>query len=253
MNNLKLVLILTFLFSCQLAFGQSKSDSLHKNTYDSLRYSRMVDSMMNAYSKQNETYKKQMEKQNQNQRGLGNNFFGATIDLILGVGFSKTTFDVTRDTAGLSNPNTKTGPMIGANINLRLIGFSIGTGFNYSSKGFTTTNSNSYNASYINIPLMFAYTIDIKRVQIDLAAGPYIGILLSQDKTQMYELKNIDIGIAGTLQGSYFFNRFLGALLGVKYEQGGLNNMLKTGAANNYVSSIKTTNWFIYTGMKFIL
>jgi hypothetical protein len=253
MKNFKSLLILVVLFSTQMIFSQQKTDSLHMNHRDSSNYSKMIDSMMNAYSKQNEAYKKQMEKQKENQRGLGNSLFGLTIDLILGVGFSKTTFDVNKDTAGLSNPNTVTGPMIGANINLRLVGFAIGTGFNYSSKGFTTTNSNSYNANYINIPLLFTFNFDIKKVGIELTAGPYVGILLSHDKTQLYELKNIDIGILASVQGTYFFNRFLGTLLGVKYEQGGLNNSLKTGSNNSYVSSIKTTNWFIYSGIKFVL
>ena len=88
---------------------------------------------------------------------------------------------------------------------------------------------------------------------MDLAAGPYVGILLSQDNNQNFALKNIDLGITGRLQGSYFFNRFMGTLLGVKYEQGGLNNLLQSNAANSNISSIKTTNWFIYTGLKFVL
>jgi hypothetical protein len=66
-------------------------------------------------------------------------------------------------------------------------------------------------------------------------------------------MKNIDLGITAAMQGSYFFNQYLGVLLGVKYEQGGLNNLLKTTGNNNYINSIKTTNWFIYSGMKFNL
>ena len=101
---------------------------------------------------------------------------------------------------------------------------------------------------------MFAFNFDIKRVRIDLAAGPYIGILLSSDANSQYTMKNLDLGIVANVQGTYFFNRFLGTLLGVKYEQGGLNNLLQnTPGSNNNVTSIKTTNWFIYTGIKFIL
>jgi hypothetical protein len=86
-----------------------------------------------------------------------------------------------------------------------------------------------------------------------MLAGPYIGILLSQEKSEYYTLSNIDLGIVGTLQGSYFFNRFMGALLGVKYEHGGLNNLISSDVQNGYVSSVKSRNWFIYTGMKFVL
>ena len=232
--------------------AQTKSDTLYKSAYDTSKISKMRDSVMNSYQKQYGEYQRKLNEQKSNQRGLGNGLFGVTIDLILGAGFSKTTFDVNRDTSGLSNTGSKTGPMIGANINLRLLGFSLSTGFNYSSKGFTTA-SNSYSANYFNIPLMFAFNFNIKRVEIDVAAGPYIGILLSQDQTQNYALKNIDLGINGMLQGSYFFNKFLGALLGVKYEQGGLNNLIQSNATNGYINSIKTTNWFIYSGVKFVL
>lgn len=173
--------------------------------------------------------------------------------MIFGVGISNTSFELNKDTAGLSNTNSKTGPSLGVNINLRLAGFSFGTGFNYSSKGFTSSNSSSYSANYFNIPLMFAFNFNISKVEINLSAGPYVGILLSQSGSQYYQMKNIDIGIAGSIQGNYFFNKYIGMLLGVKYEQGGLNNLLKSSGVNNYVSSIKTQNWFIYTGVKFAL
>ena len=235
-----------------LLLAQTKSDTLYKSAYDTSKISKMRDSVMNSYQKQYGDYQKKLNEQKSNQRGLGNGLFGVSIDLIVGAGFSKTNFDVNRDTSGLSNTGSKTGPMIGANINLRLLGFSLSTGFNYSSKGFTTT-SNSYSANYFNIPLMFAFNFNVSKVQVDLAAGPYLGILLSQDQPQNYALKNIDLGITGTLQGSYFFNKFLGALLGVKYEQGGLNNLIQNNAAGGYINSIKTTNWFIYSGVKFVL
>jgi hypothetical protein len=194
------------------------------------------------------------EKQNSSQRGLGSSFFGLNLDVIFGLGFSNTEFDVNGDTTGLSNSNSKTGPMVGVDVSFNLLGFALSTGFNYSSKGFSTGGSQQVNANYINIPLMFAFNFDVgSKVQVDLAAGPYVGILLSQEKNQYYALKNIDLGIAGTLQGTYFFNRFLGTMLGVKYEHGGLINQIDTDIPNNYVSSVKTRNWFIYTGIKFVL
>jgi hypothetical protein len=217
----------------------------------------MRDSLMKIYSRQQKEqqreYDKMMKKQESKKRGLGSNFFGATIDVIFGVGISNTTFDVTKDTAGLGNTNSKTGPMVGANVNFNLLGMSLSTGFNYSSKGFTTGSSESHSANYINIPLMFAFQFDISKVEVDLAAGPYVGILLSDDKSQYYQMKSIDLGITGTLQGSYFFSRFVGALVGVKYEHGGLNNLLESNGMSNYVSGMKTRNWFIYSGIKFVL
>lgn len=253
MKTVQLTLILFLFAAYGTIFSQSKSDSLNQKHADTLNnYSKMMDSLMNVYTKQYNEMSHQSNKNN-HQKGAGNSLFGVTIDLILGAGFSKTSFDMSKDTTGLNNTNSKTGPMIGANVNIRLLGFAFGTGINYSSKGFTTNNSNSFNANYMNIPLMFTYNLDISKAEISLSAGPYAGILLSQGSSQYYSLKSIDIGIAGSIQGSYSINNYLGVLLGVKYEQDGLNNLLKTSPVNNYISSIKTTNWFIYSGIKFTL
>ena len=246
------VLLLAIIFNTAQLCAQN--DSLHKSYSDTVNYSKMQDSLMKIYSQQSKDYEKMMNKQQSKQRGLGSSLFGLTLDIIFGVGISNTQFDVNGDTTGLSNTNSKTGPMIGLNVNFNLLGIALGTGFNYSSKGFSTGGSGQESANYINIPLMFAFNFDVgKKVQVDLAAGPYIGILLSQEKNQYYQLSNIDLGIAATVQGNYFFNRFLGALLGVKYEHGGLNDMIEKSSANSYVSSVKARNWFIYSGIKFIL
>ena len=251
MNFIKFLSMLLIIFFINTTFSQN-NDKSGKNSQDSLGYSKMIDSMMNSYQKTQKKQQDEYTKKNNRNRG-GNNLFGVNIDVILGMSFSNTTFDMNRDTAGLSNTSPKTGPTIGANVNFRIFGFSLGTGFAYSSKGFKTGNSNSVNANYFNIPLLFSYNFDIKSVEIDVNAGPYLGILLSQDNSSVYQMKNIDLGITAAMQGSYFFNQYLGVLLGVKYEQGGLNNLLKTTGNNNYINSIKTTNWFVYTGMKFNL
>lgn len=245
------------LFVCTLPV-KAQSDSLHKIYTDTAGYTKINDSLMKVYSQQQKDYekmiKKQQSKQESNQRGLGSSFFGLNIDVIFGVGVSNTQFVVNGDTTGLSNANSKTGPMIGVNVNFNLLGLALGTGFNYSSKGFSTGGSQQGSANYINIPLMFAFNFDVgKKIEVDLAAGPYVGILLSQEKNQYYQLSNIDLGIVATVQGNYFFNKFFGALLGVKYEHGGLNDMIDKGSANNYVSSVKARNWFIYSGIKFVL
>ncbi len=234
---------------------RAQDDSLHKSYGDTVNYSKMQDSLMKIYSQQSKDYGRMMNNQQNKQRGLGSSLFGLTLDIIFGAGISNTQFDVNGDTTGLSNANSKTGPMVGVNVNFNLLGFVLGTGFNYSSKGFSTGGSGQESANYINIPLMFAFNFDAgKKVQVDLAAGPYVGILLSQEKNQYYRLSNIDLGIVAAIQGNYFFNRFMGALLGVKYEHGGLNNLLEqNNSTGNYVSSVKARNWFIYSGIKFVL
>lgn len=249
MKNIKLLAVVLVLLAIHTVSSQPKRDSLKTIRFDST-YNSKMDSVMKSYSKQMDEYKKQTES---NKRGLGSNFFGVNVDVIFGVGISNTNFEMNTDTAGLSATSSKTGPNLGVNVNIMLAGFSFSTGFNYSSKGFTSNNSNVYSANYFNIPLMFAFNFNISKVEIDLSVGPYIGILLSQDQSQYYKMKNIDIGAAGSLQGNYFFNRFMGVLLGVKYEQGGLNNLLQTNEDNGNVSSIKTKYWFIYTGLKFAL
>lgn len=248
-----ILLIILTLAVCTLSIS-AQSDSLHRTYSDTVDYAKMRDSLMKVYSKQQKDYEKMTKQNETKKRGLGSSFFGLNLDVIFGVGISNTQFDVNGDTTGLGNANSKTGPMLGVNVNFNLLGIALGTGFNYSSKGFSTGGSGQESANYINIPLMFAFGFDVgKKVQIDLAAGPYIGILLSQEKNQYYQLSNIDLGIVATVQGNYFFSRFFGALLGVKYEHGGLNDMIEKSSAGNYVSSVKARNWFIYSGIKFIL
>jgi hypothetical protein len=239
---------LAIVFAIQMPFSQQKNDSTDINYYNKMR-----DSLKNEYMKQYRETNKKMKEQEENKRGLGSSFFSLHLDIIFGVGFSNTEFDINNDTTGLSNAESKTGPVLGLNIGFNLMGIALGTGFNYSSKGFQSGSSTPYNANYLNIPLLFAFNFNISKVEIDLAAGPYVGILLSEDKNEYYALKNIDLGLTGSVQGTYFFNRFMGALLGVKYEHGGLNGLLEENGMNDYVSSVKTRNWFVYSGIKFIL
>jgi hypothetical protein len=247
MRYSKLITVLVVFFEIQALFGQQKNDSAD------IKYTKMRDSLMNVYTKQSKEMNKKKNDAEENKRGLGSSFFSANLDIIFGVGFSNTEFDINKDTAGLSNAVSKTGPILGVNIGFNLMGIALGTGFNFSSKGFQSGSSTPYNANYLNIPLLFAFNFNISKVEIDLAAGPYVGILLSQDKNQYYALNNIDIGLTGSVQGTYFFNRFMGAMLGIKYEHGGLNNLLEENGMNEYISSVKTRNWFVYSGMKFVL
>lgn len=248
MKSFKSVMILIVVLAMH---SSAQNNENGKNYRDTTGYAKMRDSLLNANTKEYESYKEAMNS-GENKKGLGSSFFRLNLDVIFGIGFANADLELNQDTSGLSNPNTKTGPMLGVNVNFNLMGFSLATGFNYSSKGFTT-NTNSYSANYFNIPLMFAFDFNISKVELNLAAGPYVGILLSQEKTENYALKNIDLGITASVQGNYFFNRFMGAVIGVKYERGGLNNLLESTGMNNNVTSVKTQNWFIYSGVKFVL
>jgi hypothetical protein len=73
--------------------------------------------------------------------------------------------------------------------------------------------------------------------------------LLSQDDSPIYKVKNFDFGLTGNLQGAYMFQKLLGVLLGFKYEYGGLNNL----GNNDAINSIRTSTFFIYSGIKFVL
>jgi Outer membrane protein beta-barrel domain len=249
-NSFITVLFLSSVSTVQL---NAQNDSLQKTYSDTANYSKMRDSLMKVYTQQNKEYEKMMKKQESKKRGLGSSLFGVNLDVIFGAGFSNTEFDVNGDTTGLSNATSKAGPMLGVNVNFNFVGFAFSTGFNYSSKGFSSGGPDQVNANYLNIPLMFAFNFDLGKVEMDIAAGPYVGILLSQEQSQYYTLKNIDLGITGNVQGSYFFNRFIGALIGVKYEHGGLNDMIDSQELNNYTSSVKSRNWYIYSGIKFVL
>jgi hypothetical protein len=139
MKYAKLFFIVLVLLAAN-AFSQPKNDSLYKYYNDS-NFAKTRDSLMKVYTQQNKEYEKMMKKEESKKKGLGSSFFGANLDVIFGVGISNTEFDVNGDTTGLSNANSKTGPMLGVNVNLNLLGFALSTGFNYSSKGFSSGSS----------------------------------------------------------------------------------------------------------------
>jgi hypothetical protein len=45
-------------------------------------------------------------------------------------------------------------------------------------------------------------------------------LLIFQDETNFYKIKNFDLGATGNLSGAYMFNIYVRALSGVKYEYG---------------------------------
>jgi len=194
-------------------------------------------------------YFKEVEKSR--KKGL----FNLNIDIQLGLGISNTIFDLNKNdstTAYVNNPGTKLGPNIGAILSVDFFGYGFTSGVQYSSKGFETATNKTTTLNYFNIPLLFYFDFKIDNVIIDGNIGPYFGLLLSQNDDSSvvpFKVKNFDLGLTGNIQGAYMFQKYLGALLGVKYEYGGLNNL----GSNEAIKSIKTSTFFIYSGIKFLL
>ena len=180
-----------------------------------------------------------------------NALFNLNLDVQIGLGISSVNYDLaTSDTSAnkLRNTTTKTGPSIGAVLSVDFLGYGFTTGIQYSNKGFETSSSKT-NLNYFNIPLLIYFGFEAGNIIIDGNLGPYFGLLLSQDKNEIIPVKNFDLGLTGNLQGAYMFNEYLGALLGVKYEYGGLNNL----GSNEKVKKITSSTFNIYSGIKFRL
>ncbi|MCX7878504.1 MAG: outer membrane beta-barrel protein [Ignavibacteria bacterium] len=177
--------------------------------------------------------------------------FNLDLNIQLGIGIANTDYELNKvdsNTNVLNNTSSKIGPSIGAVLSLDFLGYGFTSGFQYTNKGFET-NSGKTNLNYLNIPLLLYFGFDVGKIQIDGNLGPYFGLLLSQDKNDVIPVKNFDLGLTGNLQGAYMFNNYIGALLGVKYEYGGLNNLGK----NEKVNKINTSTFNIYSGIKFQL
>ncbi len=187
-----------------------------------------------------------MEKLKESRKG---NLVSLSIDILGGLGISNTSFEVTKvdsTTSNLSSTSSKIGPTFGANLSVNFFGMGFTTGFNYSSKGFETSNGTKQGLNYFNIPLLFYFNFEADKVRVDGNLGPYFGLLVSQDNSPAYSAKNFDFGLTGSIQGTYMFTKILGALLGLKYEYGGLNNL----GNNEKIKSIRTSTFNIYTGLK---
>jgi hypothetical protein len=182
------------------------------------------------------------------QKKKKNAIFNLSLDVQGGINISNTTFD-TQDSSVLKNTGSKVGGAFGATLSLDFIGFGFTTGFVFNSKGFTTSNNENLKSNYLNIPLLYYFDFDFNKVIIEGNLGPYFGLLLSQSESQLYEMKNFDLGFSGNLQGTYMFHPMIGALLGVKYEYGGLNNL----GNSETINKTTTQTWYIYTGVKFAL
>jgi hypothetical protein len=184
--------------------------------------------------------------------------FSFDLDIQLGLSFSSSNFELNKNdsnSSALVNANSKVGPSIGATVSLNLLGFGFSTGIVYTGKGFKTASNSNYNLHYFVVPWLIYFDIDLSKVRINGNFGPYAGILLSQKAytsaygNELFVPKNVDFGLTGNIQGTYYFTKILGVLLGVKYEYGGLNNLV----SNEYVKSLHTSTFFTYTGLKISL
>ena len=179
-----------------------------------------------------------------------NALFSLDLDIQTGLGIANTNFDLNNadtSTGDLSNTSTKIGPSIGATLSVNFFGYGFTTGMQYSNKGFETSAGDKTSLNYFNIPLLFYFDFSVgQKIRVDGNFGPYFGLLLSQDDNPLYSVKNFDLGLTGNLQLAYMFNKYLGVLLGGKYEYGGLNNL----GNNEKIKKITTSTINIYTGLK---
>jgi len=181
-----------------------------------------------------------------------NKIFNLRLDVDLGLNISSTNFNLSKvdsTNQSLNSTQTRTGPSAGVVLSIDFLGFGFTSGLQYASKGFVVTNGTNFNLNYFNIPLLFYFDFTISKVIIDGNVGPYLGLLLSQTSSPLYSVKNFDFGLTGNVQCAYMITKHIGPLLGLKYEYGGLNNL----GSNENISSIRTSSFFIYTGVKFVL
>lgn len=184
----------------------------------------------------------------------GPKLFSFDLDIQLGIGIANSSFDLNKvdsNSSGLKNTGTKVGPSVGATVSLNLLGYGFSTGILYTPKGFQTTSGTNFNLHYFVVPWLIYFDIDLNRVRINGNLGPYVGILLNNDSylnnnVNLFTPKNVDVGLTANVEGAYYFTKILGALLGVKYEYGGLNNL----ASTEYIKSLHTSTLFVYTGLK---
>lgn len=236
-----LIAVMSFLtaktYSQQNDSARSRQDSLAR--------------MMEEYKKvQKEYAEKQKEYEEQMEDYSQPKMFGARLDILFGYTSSNAVYDINTAVNNIQT-GTKNGAFIGANVTLSLMGFSFTTGLSYSGKGFKTNTGNTTNMNYFNIPLLLSFNFNVGKVLIEPSVGPYVGILLSSSSSMGGSndslFKNIDIGILGSLQGTYMFQKHIGALLGFKYEYGGLNNL-----SQNTENTFNTKTWTLYSGVKFV-
>ncbi len=178
------------------------------------------------------------------------------IDFHLGYGSTSPGYDVNSGVSGVKS-ESKGGLTTGAFLTVTLFDMlNLTTGLDFTKKNFGVTADSlltqpepeSISNSFFNIPIMFNFGGQLSdNVGVNLSAGPYFGFLIGgNNNIEDYGLKNFDFGINATLTGDYALNQFIGVILGVGAQFGGLNNLGSTASLSN----IKTTNWNGFTGLR---
>ena len=240
--SLFVLLILSFaLFNAESIFAQEKIEIGKSSPCSDI-------SKFNSLKKEESSFNKT------------SSLFSFDLDIQVGLGIASSNINLNKtdsNTKSLENTSSKVGPSIGATVSLNLLGYGFSTGILYTPKGFQTTSGSNFNLHYFVVPWLLYFDIDLNRVRISGNFGPYVGILLNNDSyispvnanVNLFTPKNVDFGLSANIQGVYYFTKILGALLGVKYEYGGLNNL----ASTEYIKTMHTSTVFVYTGLKISL
>jgi Outer membrane protein beta-barrel domain len=203
-----------------------------------------------AFAGDNNRDQKQHLKEAEKLLKKRNALFSLDLDVQLGASFSNTEFEMNDPNDTLENTTSKAGPLFGATLSVNFLGYGLTSGFQFNSKGFETSTGEKENLNYFNIPLLLYFDFNVTdNIRVDGNLGPYFGLLLNKDDVAQYGIKNFDFGLTGNLQLAYMFNKFIGVLLGGKYEYGGLNNL----GSNEHIKKTTTSTFNIYTGLKFEL
>ena len=245
-------LIIAFIFSLQIvkADGDPSKPLLKK------------DSKINLLSKKDLDYKKAKKEFD---FVSGNKAVDFYVDFQLGVGGTSTSV-TSASGVGDYTAKSKLGYKTGALFYVSLFDmFSFSSGLSFNGKSFELTNPNvkplttdsSFKpgsslyvvANYLDIPLNIHFGgMVAEKIGLDFNGGPYLGIRMSvpDNVSNGSGFKNFDLGLNGTLTGSYVFAYPLSAILGVDFQYGGLNNLGKTAT----VDRISMFNYTMFTGLR---
>jgi hypothetical protein len=248
-----LFLMLGFIFSLQIAKADGDPDKRVVNKY----------SKTDLLSKKDLDYKK---AKREFDFLSGNKIVDFYVDFQLGV--SGTSPNVT-SASGVADYKTKSklGYKTGALFFISLFDMiSFSSGITFNGKSFEITNPNILpptidtskfkpnstmyvTANYMQFPLNIHFGGMVsEKVGIDFNGGPYLGIRMSvpDNVSNGSGFKNFDLGLNGTITGSYVIVYPLRALLGVDLQYGGINNLGSTST----VERISTLNYSFFTGLR---
>jgi hypothetical protein len=255
---MKKVFILLILFVFALSFQIAKADG------DPSKPIINPDSKSKICSKVDFDYKKAKKEF---EFRSGKKLFDFYVDFQLGVG--GTSANVTSaNNVGDYKTSSKLGYKTGAVFFISLFDMvSFSSGLSFNGKSFEITNPNILpsvivdtnkikpnstmyiTANYLDIPLnIHLGGMVSETVGIDFNGGPYLGIRMSvpDNVSNGSGFKNFDLGLNGTLTGSYVFAYPFSAILGVDFQYGGLNNLGSTST----VDRISTLNYSFFTGLR---